>query len=511
LLFALTFANDSYDFIFCSHVLEHIPDDKKAISEIYRVLKPGGTAMLMVPIYPLEKTADLYPKSPDLMTHVHQPGLDYFKRYEKAGFSVNVYYPEKIFDKEKYGLRAGWDPVAICYKSPNTIEKNENRILVENPINKASEITTTKQVENSSKPSSTCFVFVCQQGELEIKSMLLAASLKRYLQGEFECVAAIPQPDTRWGIISKETRALMQTLGVRLLPITNPINDNYPIGHKVACLGIDTFADKIVFLDSDILCFSEFRFDSQSPFSAKPADLPTFTKNVAVWQQVYDLCQLPLPDERIISSVSGESMLPYFNSGVIAVQKGLGFAKMWAECCRTIDAETSITNKRPWLDQIALPIAVAKLNLAYECLDERFNYPAHLKPLPKSPNSSEPFLCHYHSPSVLRREPQLNQLVIELVETYPILKTRLLASPEWAQLLKPSKLSRLSKHRQFQSEPEAIITGIPRSGTSYLCRLLHTLPNCVVINEPPQIIAPLANESRPWQIATFYQALRRDI
>ncbi|GEM_PF-520505 len=359
------------------------------------------------------------------------------------------------------------------------------------------------------KPSISCFVFVCQQGELEMKSMLLAASLKRYLRGEFECVAAIPQPDSRWGIISEETRALMQTLGVRLVPITNPINDNYPIGHKIACLGIDTSADKIVFLDSDILCLSEFRFDSQSPFSAKPADLPTFTQNVAVWQQVYDLCQLPLPDQRVISSVSGELMLPYFNSGVIAVQNGLGFAKVWAECCQTIDIETSITNKRPWLDQIALPMAVAKLNLAYDCLDERFNFPAHLKPLPKSPDSQKPFLCHYHSPSVLRREPLLNQLVTELVETYPILKKRLLDSPEWAQLLKPSKLPRLSK--PFQPEPEAIITGIPRSGTSYLCRLLHTLPDCVVINEPPQIILPLAHESRPWRVATFYQTLRRDI
>ena len=120
-LTALTFANNSYDFIYCSHVLEHIPNDKKAISEIYRVLKPGGIAMLTVPIYPLEKTADLYPKSPDIMTHVHQPGLDYFKRYEKAGFSVNVYYPENLFDKEKYGLRTGWDPVALCHKSKNPL------------------------------------------------------------------------------------------------------------------------------------------------------------------------------------------------------------------------------------------------------------------------------------------------------------------------------------------------------------------------------------------------------
>jgi len=120
-LTALEFSNNAFDFIFCSHVLEHIPDDQKAINEIYRVLKPGGIAMLMVPIYPLEKTADLYPKSPDIQTHVHQPGLDYFKRYEKAGFSVNVYYPENLFDKEKYGLRTGWDPVAISHKSKNPL------------------------------------------------------------------------------------------------------------------------------------------------------------------------------------------------------------------------------------------------------------------------------------------------------------------------------------------------------------------------------------------------------
>jgi len=58
---------------------------------------------------------------------------------------------------------------------------------------------------------------------------------------------------------------------------------------------------------------------------------------------------------------------------------------------------------------------------------------------------------------------------------------------------------------------DGIITGIPRSGTSYLCRLLHSIPDCVVINEPTSIFSPLIHELIPWQIATFYQELRRDI
>jgi SAM-dependent methyltransferase len=44
------YANNSFDVILCSHVLEHIENDRKAMSEIYRILKPSGFAIVMVPI-----------------------------------------------------------------------------------------------------------------------------------------------------------------------------------------------------------------------------------------------------------------------------------------------------------------------------------------------------------------------------------------------------------------------------------------------------------------------------
>jgi len=376
-----------------------------------------------------------------------------------------------------------------------------------------------------------CFVFVCQQGELEIKSMLLAASLKQYLRCEYELVAAIPQPESRWGPISENTLILMQSLGIRSVPITNRINDNYPIGNKVACLGIETSAEQIIFLDSDILCLREFSPEPffSAPFNAKPADLAVLTRDVALWQRMYDLFNLPFPNRRMIATVSGELMLPYFNAGMVAVQTGLGFASVWEKCCQVIDREDSITNKRPWLDQFGLSMTLTQLNLNYQCLDERFNYPTHLKPLP----ISLPFLAHYHWPSIIRREPRLNQGVADLVKVYPRLKSQLLNEPQWAQLLKPYALSKsrawwtwkgqnlfLKQEIIFKKggmgtfskpNPEAIITGIPRSGTSYLCRLLHSIPNSVVINEPTQIFDPLNNNLTFWQIATYYQELRRDI
>jgi len=47
---AMSYATDSIDYFICFHVLEHLPQDAPAISEIHRVLKPGGTAVLQVPL-----------------------------------------------------------------------------------------------------------------------------------------------------------------------------------------------------------------------------------------------------------------------------------------------------------------------------------------------------------------------------------------------------------------------------------------------------------------------------
>jgi len=59
--------------------------------------------------------------------------------------------------------------------------------------------------------------------------------------------------------------------------------------------------------------------------------------------------------------------------------------------------------------------------------------------------------------------------------------------------------------------PELIVTGISRSGTSYLCNLLHRFDNCVAINEPAEIISLLGAEEVPVGVPAFYQELRHNI
>ncbi len=58
---------------------------------------------------------------------------------------------------------------------------------------------------------------------------------------------------------------------------------------------------------------------------------------------------------------------------------------------------------------------------------------------------------------------------------------------------------------------DVLITGIPRSGTSFFTSSLHKLENCVGINEPEEIFRHLDDTCPPWGMASFYRSLRTDI
>lgn len=115
----LPFTDGSYDFVFASHVLEHVWDDKKAIREIRRILRPNGVAILPVPVV-CANTIEYPEANPREAGHVRAPGLDYFERYREYFSRVEIHsseeYPEK-YQLFIYEDRSNW-PTKECPLRP---------------------------------------------------------------------------------------------------------------------------------------------------------------------------------------------------------------------------------------------------------------------------------------------------------------------------------------------------------------------------------------------------------
>jgi ubiquinone/menaquinone biosynthesis C-methylase UbiE len=103
------YPDDSFDIIYCSHVLEHIPEDHLALRELYRVCKPGGWGLLQVPITTERTFEDPTAVTPQQRLavfgqddHVRRCGLDYADRIRSAGFTVQVVSASAILSPEQF-------------------------------------------------------------------------------------------------------------------------------------------------------------------------------------------------------------------------------------------------------------------------------------------------------------------------------------------------------------------------------------------------------------------------
>jgi len=123
-LIAMPFADQAFDVILCSHVLEHVPDDRRAMRELHRVLRPGGWAILQVPddrsrSRTYEDPAVTSPAERERLfgqwDHVRVYGADYPERLGEAGFQVDAidYAAELAADVVR---ASGLDPRERIYR-----------------------------------------------------------------------------------------------------------------------------------------------------------------------------------------------------------------------------------------------------------------------------------------------------------------------------------------------------------------------------------------------------------
>ena len=126
----IQFPESTFDAVICSHVLEHVPDDGLAMRELLRVLKPGGWAIIQVPLSKAMARTDeditiTDPKERERRfgqhDHFRLYGLDLKDKLQAAGFGVEVVaYTDKFTPAERF--RAGLphdEDVYFCHRPKN--------------------------------------------------------------------------------------------------------------------------------------------------------------------------------------------------------------------------------------------------------------------------------------------------------------------------------------------------------------------------------------------------------
>jgi predicted SAM-dependent methyltransferase len=131
----IQYKENYFDCVYASHILEHIIEDKKAISEIFRTLKPGGKLITMVPLLwnrttyydPTIVTPEERKKAFGQWDHVRIYGTDFSTILKEQGFYIKVYY---LKEKEKDIQKIFYDEKHII--NIDNIENNTNVVIPKN-------------------------------------------------------------------------------------------------------------------------------------------------------------------------------------------------------------------------------------------------------------------------------------------------------------------------------------------------------------------------------------------
>lgn len=252
---------------------------------------------------------------------------------------------------------------------------------------------------------------------LEAQATLLAATLAHANDDRFQLIAYAP--DRHRDVIQAETCALFERCGVSIRPLPPGPRDwkkPYPHGNKILAAAAPRSGEWSLFLDTDMICVAPLDLAPHllpRTVTVVPEGVPTWGKEDDVeggrWARAYGHFGLPLPKERVqLTRRKRREFLPYFNAGMVAfpegpLQDGRGLGALWLDTALDIDWNLRIGGKRPWLDQIALPLTLARFRIPYRIAPAELNFSISSR---SQSESRAPVLVHYHRLRFLKGWPE---------------------------------------------------------------------------------------------------------
>ena len=261
-------------------------------------------------------------------------------------------------------------------------------------------------------PRLTVF-FIVEPPDYQVMACYLAASLREQFGDTVALVGYCPAP--KLDLVHDEVKSVLAQMGCEVRPfqVEGRFDPAYPHGNKILATMEPRDTEFSCFMDSDVLCLQPNAVDNivkPGHVSLTPAAWMGWGDD-DLWGVIYDTVGIPIPTERIrlMKQSKSKGAIPYFSSGLFSfpeqhrTAEGKSFPQVWYDVARMVDANPAIPQKRPYLDQMTLPLAIQKAGLHWNILPDLQHYilggRARGKPIPQN---KQIFTVHYRKWQVLK-------------------------------------------------------------------------------------------------------------
>lgn len=261
-------------------------------------------------------------------------------------------------------------------------------------------------------PKLTLF-FIVEPPLYQNMACYLAASIRECFGQSVALVGYCPEG--RIAEIDPAVTEILSRMGCEVRPFATAgrFDPPYPHGNKMLATLEPRETEYSAFLDSDILFLRPNDVENlikPSHVSLTPAASMRWG-GVEVWEKIYAGCGMQMPAERIrlMNQSKGRDKPPYFSSGLFVFPEqhrnaqGKSLGQVWMDVAAMIDANPDVPEKRPFLDQMSLPLAIRRAGLDWNLLPREQHWilggRKRGEPLPKGHPIST---VHYRNWSILR-------------------------------------------------------------------------------------------------------------
>ena len=258
------------------------------------------------------------------------------------------------------------------------------------------------------KPKLT-FTYIVEPPEYDILSCTLLASIRTQFSEDVACIGYVPEH--RMDEVHPSVFKAHELMGAEIRPMKTEgmWREPYPHGNKIVAALQPRDSEFSAFVDSDVLFIRPNKIDNivkdDCVSCSVAASMYWAPKNI--WDVIYGAFDMPVPEERIyLMRQKRRPKVPYFSSGFVLFPENDGpngrFADIWYETARKIDEIDDLENRRPYLDQMSLPVAIRRSGMAWNPLEEEqhFILGGELRGQPL-PEDREIYTLHYRKSKIL--------------------------------------------------------------------------------------------------------------